>query len=201
MKWKVLLLMTIASFIGYFLYNEYAKEEAYPLPDEEQLQSLVNQSELAVEPEVNQQENGGLANGQTPPDFTLTTLDGNEFQLSKYKGKTVILNFWATWCPPCRAEMPDMQKFHEKYQKEDVEIIAVNLTSAERNEDNIQKFIDEFTIDFTIPLDVTGHVGGQYEAFAIPTSYIIDADGNIHQKIIGPMTYEWMELEIKKLLN
>ncbi|WP_062104515.1 TlpA family protein disulfide reductase [Bacillus niameyensis] len=198
MKWKVTLLIGIAVFIGVFLYKEYNKEAAYPLPDEDQLNSLINYDNIVLNDNGDNQGEVGLNKGQIPPDIQLQTLSGDLFDLREYKGKTVILNFWATWCPPCRAEMPDMQKLNERY-KDDVAVVAVNLTSAEKNKDNIQKFIDEFKIDFTIPLDENGQVGNSFGAYAIPTSYIIDKDGIIQQKIIGPMTYEWMENEVNKL--
>lgn len=133
-----------------------------------------------------------LEKGQVAPDFSLTTLEGETVTLSEYKGKKVILNFWATWCPPCKAEMPHMQNFHETYG-EDVEIIAVNLTDKDSGLDKIQQFIDDYELTFSVPLDEAGEVGTTYQAITIPTSYILTTEGTIQHKIVGPMDERMME--------
>ncbi|MFD1031219.1 peroxiredoxin family protein [Metaplanococcus flavidus] len=136
----------------------------------------------------------GLAKGETAPDFELTTLDGQTARLSDYKGKKVILNFWATWCPPCRAEMPDMQEYYEEQaEKENVEILAVNLTTEDRGMDKINAFTEEFSLTFPIPMDTEGEIGELYQAAAIPTSYMIDTEGRVQNKIVGPMNKQMME--------
>lgn len=135
----------------------------------------------------------GLAKGETAPDFELTTLDGETVKLSDYKGKKVILNFWATWCPPCRAEMPDMQKYYDQQaQDENVEILAVNLTTADKGIDKINAFVEEFSLTFPIPMDTQGEIGELYQAASIPTSYMIDTKGRVQKKIVGPMNEEMM---------
>ncbi|MFK8793743.1 peroxiredoxin family protein [Planococcus plakortidis] len=134
----------------------------------------------------------GLARGELAPDFELTTLEGEEMRLSDYRGQAVILNFWATWCPPCRAEMPHMQTFYEKQQGNDVEVLAVNLTTEDRGMAEIEKFVEEFDLEFPIPMDIDGDIGALYQAFSIPTSYIIDREGRVLHKIVGPMDEEMM---------
>lgn len=130
----------------------------------------------------------GLGKGDSAPKFTLTTLDGKEVSLADYKGKKVVLNFWATWCPPCKAEMPHMQNYYEdKAKQENVEILAVNLTSSDTGIDKIQAFQEDYALSFPIPLDEDGEVGETYQAITIPTSYIIDTTGTIQNKIVGPM--------------
>lgn len=126
------------------------------------------------------------------PDFTLETLDGEKLALSDFRGQKVLLNFWATWCPPCKAEMPHMQSFYEKNIDKNIAVIAVNLTSGD-NRNKLAPFIDEYGLTFPILLDVTGDIGKQYESFTIPTSYFIDEQGAIVQKIVGPMDEELME--------
>ena len=136
----------------------------------------------------------GLAKGETAPDFELMTLDGETARLSDYKGKKVILNFWASWCPPCRAEMPDMQKYYEEQAaKENVEILAVNLTTEDRGMEKITAFIEEFNLTFPIPMDREGDIGKLYQAVAIPTTYMIDTEGKVRNKIVGPMSEQMME--------
>ncbi|KAA0546619.1 TlpA family protein disulfide reductase [Bacillus sp. BGMRC 2118] len=135
----------------------------------------------------------GLQEGMKPPSFELNTLDGNTISLSEMKGKKVILNFWATWCPPCKAEMPHMQDFYEESHDKNIEILAVNLSTAEKNTKHIGEFASDYKLTFPILLDITGEVGDTYQAFTIPTSYIIDSNGIIRKKIIGPMDKEMMK--------
>ncbi|MBW8349567.1 redoxin domain-containing protein [Bacillus sp. IITD106] len=147
--------------------------------------------------------NEGLAQGDIPPDFELTTLDGEKVRLSDFNGKKVILNFWATWCPPCRAEMPHMENFYKKNaEKMNVEIIAVNLTAEERGgngPEKVKKFIEEYGITFHVPLDETGEVADKYRIIPIPTSYLIGTNGVVQKKILGPMDEEMMMKLVKDL--
>lgn len=138
----------------------------------------------------------GLNEGQIAPDFELTTLDGDTVKLSDYKGKRVMLNFWATWCPPCRVEMPDMQKFHED---KDIVILAVNLSETESNTEKVQAFIDERDLTFPVLLDEETEVADQYQIQPIPSSFLIDSDGRIHNKAFGALNYDMMVQEFEKM--
>ncbi|MDQ1002857.1 peroxiredoxin [Neobacillus niacini] len=133
----------------------------------------------------------GVQEGNKASDFQMKTIEGEYIKLSDLKGKKVILNFWATWCPPCKAEMPHMQDFYEE-QNKIVEILAVNLTTSEKNIKNIEKFIKDNHITFPVLLDQEGETGDRYQAITIPTSYFIDSKGIIRKKIIGPMDKEMM---------
>jgi len=135
----------------------------------------------------------GIQQGNLAPDFELKTMDGETMKLSDFRGKKLIVNLWATWCPPCRAEMPDMQKFYEENKNKGIEILSVNLTASEQQPENIDKFIEEFGITFPVVLDEKNSVADHYQVVSIPTSYIIDSRGVIQQKIIGPMNKEMME--------
>ncbi|MEH7303344.1 redoxin domain-containing protein [Neobacillus drentensis] len=134
----------------------------------------------------------GLQEGNKAPNFGLKTLDGQKVKLSDMVGKKVILNFWATWCPPCKAEMPHMQDFYEEQKNNQVTILAVNLTTSEKSSDNIGSFVKDYGLTFPIVLDSEGQVGQTYQAVTIPTSYIIDTKGVIRKKIVGPMDKEMM---------
>ncbi|PID21862.1 thiol-disulfide oxidoreductase [Sporosarcina sp. P3] len=134
-------------------------------------------------------EEEGLAQYSVAPDFTLDTLAGETVTLSELKGKKVILNFWATWCPPCKAEMPHMESFYSKLTDEDqVELIAINVTESERlGLSEVETFVDDYGLSFPIPLDKTAEVTHTYGVFSMPTTYMIDTQGRIAQKIIGPL--------------
>lgn len=132
----------------------------------------------------------GLKEGNQAPDFKLKTIDGENVQLSEFRGEKVLLNFWATWCPPCRAEMPDMQKFH--VEDNDGLILAVNLLETEQSLKQVESFLDEYGITFQVLLDENTDVSSLYNAFALPTSYLIDREGIIHTKAIGTINYDYL---------
>ncbi|MBD7985131.1 redoxin domain-containing protein [Sporosarcina sp. Sa2YVA2] len=143
----------------------------------------------------------GLQQGNLPPDFELETLDGEMVKLSDMKGKKVVLNFWATWCPPCKAEMPHMENYYSNNaEKENVEILSVNLTTGEnRGVKAVQEFVDAYELTFKIPLDEEGIVGETYQVYSIPTTFMLNTDGTISQKIVGPMDEAIMEQLIAEL--
>ncbi len=125
------------------------------------------------------------------PDFKLTTLTGETVKLSDYRGKKVFINFWATWCPPCKEEMPHIQQYYEKSAKDDVVILAINEDSK-GNRDAIQQFVNEYSLSFPILLDETGDVSITYEILTLPTSMIINEEGVVVEQIIGPVTEEML---------
>ncbi|MBD1379343.1 TlpA family protein disulfide reductase [Metabacillus arenae] len=137
----------------------------------------------------------GLESGNKAPDFELSTLDGEKVKLSELKGKKVLINFWATWCPPCRAEMPEMQKIHKKY-KDEVVVLAVNFTSSEKNKEVVKTFANKLDLTFPIVYDEEG-VNSTYDIFSYPTTYLVDEEGFIQKKYTGAMSYETMEGLIK----
>jgi len=141
----------------------------------------------------------GTQKGQVAPDFSLTDLNGNQVKLADYAGKIVLVNFWATWCPPCRVEMPHMQKFYDDYKDKDVVILGVNLTPTEKNMDVVTNFVQEQQLTFPIVLDQEGEVTQAYKVVAYPTTYILDADGVIREKFQGAINYEVMEKAISSM--
>ncbi|MFK7681916.1 TlpA disulfide reductase family protein [Bacillus sp. Wb] len=183
MNWKLGLVVVLCTGIGLFLYNEYKGSNSTHYLNGNKLHNEQASTESAPKGEV------GILEGQKVPNIQLETLDGKAFNLKDYQGKTVILNFWATWCPPCKAEMPDMQKFYEEHKNKNVEIIAVNLTSAEKNKEDIKRFTDEYGITFTVPLDKSGEISNQFNVVSIPSSYLIDDKGVIRRHVVGPMSY------------
>ncbi len=120
------------------------------------------------------------------PAFTLKDLDGNDVTLSSYKGKVVLLNFWATWCPPCRAEMPSMQRLSDGLEGEKIELIAVNVAESTKT---VEKFIEENGYTFTVLLDPNAYIAATYGFRSIPTTYIIDAEGYALGMVVG--SQEW----------
>lgn len=143
----------------------------------------------------------GLKIGQQAPDFELRMLDGQTVKLSDYRGKTVMLNFWATWCPPCREEMPYMQQFYTEYEKDGVVILGVNATSTEISLPVVDSWLKEWGITFPIVLDEQGEVTRTYRVNAYPATFVIDRDGVIRQKQSGPMNMQMLKEAKKKADN
>lgn len=133
------------------------------------------------------------------PDFTLTDLEGQQVQLSSLKGKKVVLNFWASWCPPCKAEMPDLVEMSKKYQGQ-VEFYGVNLTTQDTAE-KAKGFVEEYGIEFPTLLDERGEVGGRYGVVSIPTSFTIDEDGVVVQRTGGQLSRSAMEEMLQDLIG
>lgn len=131
----------------------------------------------------------GLDVGDRAPDFELTTLKGDVVSLSDYEGSPVMINFWATWCPPCRAEMPDMEHFH---QNTAIEILAINLTQTEESDEQVQEFVDQYELTFPILMDEAIEVALLYQIQPIPTSIFLDAERTIQFVTYGALTYDQM---------
>lgn len=136
----------------------------------------------------------GLSVGAKAPDFELKTLTGDSVKLSDLNGKKVMLNFWATWCPPCKEEMPAMEKLH-KEAGEDLLILAVNIDPHL----DVQGFVNENKLTFPILLDTDDTVNEKYQILSIPTTYFIDSKGIIQHVSLGSMEYDEMKELTKKL--
>ena len=136
---------------------------------------------------------------QKAPDFTLKDLRGNTFTLSALKGKVVLLNFWATWCPPCIAEMPQLNKLHKKLGPRGLHVVAV---STDNSIGYPRDFVSKNGIGFTVLYDENRTVTRSYKVFSMPTTFLIDKNGIIIEKFFGD--YEWadsvMVNKIEKLL-
>jgi peroxiredoxin len=143
------------------------------------------------------------------PDFTLRTVQGELFKLSENRGKVIMLNFWGTWCGPCRREIPDFNKLHAKYQKDGLEIVGVTLTSGSSK--NILEFMKDWNMEYTVLTDIdnyeTQKVTSDYgraigkPITGIPTTLIIDQEGYIVKGYIGPRSEEVFYKDLQPLLS
>ena len=116
------------------------------------------------------------------PDFTLRDLQGNAVRLQDLRGKVVFLNFWATWCPPCRLEMPTMEQLHKEFSDRGLVVLAVNFRESL---DEVRSFLKQHGLTFTTLLDEQERAFGLYRAWSLPTTYLINKEGDIVGKVIG----------------
>ncbi|MGI6070005.1 MAG: cytochrome c biogenesis protein/redoxin [Blautia sp.] len=139
-------------------------------------------------------------------DFTLTDQYGNSHTLSEYKGKTVFLNFWATWCPPCRAEMPDIQKLYEEYQEAgDDSLVILGIAAPgygnEEDKDGITAFLEENGYTYPVLMDEGGNTFMDYGVYSYPTTFMISKEGKVFGYVTGQMNEDTMRSIIKQTME
>ena len=134
------------------------------------------------------------------PVFTLNDVDGKEVSLADYKGKIVFVNFWATWCPPCRAEIPDFVKLIDKYGDDGFEILGVSVDNP-KDYKKIPGFMDQYKMNYPVLLDQLGQVNGLYGGIqSIPTTFILNREGKALGRIVGARSYEQFEGILKQIM-
>ena len=160
------------------------------------------------QPGAGEDENAGDGAPDVLPaiDFTLKDQYGTEHTLSDYKGKTVFLNFWATWCPPCRNEMPDIQEIYEEYQAAgDDSVVILGIAAPdygnEQSEEGIKSFLEENGYTYPVVMDHGGEMFWQYGVFSYPTTFMIDADGNVFGYAAGQLNKDLMESIIRQTVE
>lgn len=143
-----------------------------------------------------------LTVGKVAPDFELPNLKDETVRLSDFRGKVVFLNFWATWCKPCREEMPSMEVLYQNFEKDGLVILAVSIDRV-TTKDDIPPFVKSLNLTFPILVDSWGQTDKRYKLMGVPETYIIDQQGILHEKIIGPR--DWTRLDnlevVRQLLN
>ena len=128
-------------------------------------------------------EGEGLEVGQVPPQFKLKNLAGEDVTLDDYKGQKVILNFWATWCEPCREEMPLFERVDQA--NDDVVVLAVNMAHQDSGSEKVEAFLAKQNLTFPVVFDETGDVANAYKIINLPSTYFIDEEGKISNKVLG----------------
>ncbi len=137
-------------------------------------------------------EKTGLQVGEVAPIFALPAPDQQMVRLSDYRGQTVLINFWATWCPPCAAEMPSLERLSKTLARDDFHVLAISVDDAGWGP--VENFIKRFSLTFPVLLDVRSEVAALYKTYQLPESYLVGPDGVVAVKYIGPR--EWDDPKI-----
>ena len=140
----------------------------------------------------------GVSVGSKAPNFSLIDLSGQKVELKDFKGKAVLVNFWATWCFPCREEMDDLKASYDKYRDKGMVIIGINIKESKNV---VKKMTDSFNITYPILLDSDGKISEAYNIFGVPSSFFIDKDGIIKDVVLGEMTEDMIVEKIDKLVS
>lgn len=138
----------------------------------------------------------GVQIGNTAPDFSLKALDGSTVTLSDLRGKPVMVNFWATWCPPCKEEMPTMEAAYKKAKDQGIVFLGVDI---KEDPALVEKFVKENGYSWTFLLDQDGAAGRHYQITGIPETFFIDRTGLVQARVIGPMTPTVLESRLAKI--
>ena len=133
-----------------------------------------------------------LTVGKEAPDFVLPNLNEKSVRLSDYRGKVVFLNFWATWCKPCREEMPSMEVLYKNFDRDGLVVLAVSIDRVTTKKD-IPPFVSSMNLTFPVLVDSWGQTDKRYKLMGVPETYIIDQQGILREKIIGPR--DWTVLD------
>jgi peroxiredoxin len=139
-----------------------------------------------------------LTVGKEAPDFVLPNLNEKSVRLSDYRGKVVFLNFWATWCKPCREEMPSMEVLYKSFDRDGLVVLAVSIDRVTTKKD-IPPFVSSMNLTFPVLVDSWGQTDKRYKLMGVPETYIIDQQGILREKIIGPR--DWTVLDNLKTIT
>jgi thiol-disulfide isomerase/thioredoxin len=183
MKKIIMLILAIAIFSTGCASDSKDKKEGVVVPEDsivvEDNKDNADKAEIVGKYDI---EVGKLA-----PDFTLKDLNGEDISLSDYRGKIVLINFWATWCSWCDVEMPDLQKLDD--ENDDLVVLAVNVMEEK---DTVKKYMEEGKYSFEVALDEEGEIAATYLVNGLPNSYFVDEEGILLGGVPGMMTYEQM---------
>lgn len=204
MKNKKILVVVIVLFVALFVsatfLYDYLVERYQPdsLVTEQQPESEENAENDTEETDADSEQE---AQNNPAPDFTVTDKDGNEVKLSDFKGKPVVLNFWASWCGPCKSEMPDFEVAYGKYQ-ESIHFLMVNLTDGmQETVESASSYISQEGYTFPVYYDTKSEAAVTYQVYSVPTSYFIDAEGNLIAMAQGMISSGQLQQGIDMILE
>lgn len=183
--------------------EEKSGEQAAPEENGQAEEQGNDEGQSGQSGESEQENSAGLTDAI---DFELKDQFGNVHKLSDYKGKTIFMNFWATWCPPCRAEMPEIQKLHEAYQSEEnPEVVILGVAApgygSEQDEEGIKEFMEENGYTYPVLMDEGGNLFEQYRIYSYPTTFMITKEGKVFGYVSGQLTEDMMKSIIAQTIE
>jgi peroxiredoxin len=181
-------LAVVAAIVGVIWWLE-ARDDAPTSPSGERYGPVPMPAALATDGLEVAAEEGGLA-----PDFLLEEMSGGDLRLSDLRGKPVVVNFWATWCKPCRQEMPRFIEAYEEHRSEGLEVVAVNM---QEGKGAVRPFAEDYGMTFPIAVDRDGEVGDRYRLLGLPTTFFIDREGVIRSIFTGPLEEQQNETNVQ----
>lgn len=205
MSQKLKLLLGIAALVvllvgAYFLYDRLSadvshdvlvSQDAEETPTEAETETETQTAPSDTEETTEKEEEEATAN--LVPDFTVTDADGNEVKLSDYFGKPIVLNFWASWCSPCKSEMPEFNAAWEELEGE-VQFLMVNMTDGARETvESAREYVEGEGFTFPVLFDTKSEAAIAYSAYSLPTTYFIDAEGYVTARAVGAIDGETLQ--------
>lgn len=198
--WMILLIMPLVGIIGMVIVI-VGSESSEPVNNTSAQQQIADNATpvpQTIPPRTLPPTSTSVFN-QPVPDAVLYDLEGNQFTLADFEGQIIVLNFWATWCEPCREEMPALQAYYESYEGDDLVIVLVTDPYDAQDQETIESYINELELTLPIGLSEYGQLQNMFGTRMLPTTYFIDSDGVVRGRWIGPIEVENLVAEVENV--
>ena len=185
---------------GYYFIEKFGGEETLEPVVEEPQEEAAGEDTSSEEPAETDAISELRVKTPFTPDFTVLNGDGEEVSISEYRGKKVIINFWASWCPPCIREMPEFQALHNELNEEETILLAINLTDGQRETKTLaDNFLAENDLDLNVLYDTVGNAFYEFNVTSIPQTFFLDEDGSVQYSILGMTNKETLDAVLERM--